>query len=390
MTTPTSGQISLDDVKNEFGRAAPDGDTSGTAISLGKYRVNDAATFNKPLDVGVPQSGTIKLSDLRDKTRNVIFRYGGEFRRDLDAHKPALNIKKVYDGNQDNFNNVSATTSDPNNLASLSQPLRIGQFSDRPADTSDSSKPIILTVQVAGILGSEGTTLDNPNDEFVALDTGDVGAGVSLRIEVTSTGKIFGAGGRGGNGSDGSGVGGPATDGTSAIGVRSGIKSVDLINAGYIQCGFGGGGGGGGTGDDPSKSFTDPYISGGGGGGGAGFPNGQGGDAGKNAIDGSNGNAGGNSSNTTGGGGGDGGSPSEGSSSAGDGGDGGENGIAPGKGDKGTGGDQVTGGGSDGGNAGANGSAIRLRTGASATFNTQNIGSGSVVGSTDIGDYEEN
>ena len=68
MTTPT-GQISLNDVKNEFGRAAPDGDTSGTAISLGKYRVNDAATFNKPLDVGVPQSGTIKLSDLRALAR---------------------------------------------------------------------------------------------------------------------------------------------------------------------------------------------------------------------------------------------------------------------------------------------------------------------------------
>ena len=50
MTTPT-GQISLTDVKNEFGRAAPVGDTTGTAISLGKYRVNDASTFNKPLSI---------------------------------------------------------------------------------------------------------------------------------------------------------------------------------------------------------------------------------------------------------------------------------------------------------------------------------------------------
>ena len=382
MTTP-SGQISLNDIKNEFGRAAPDGDTSGTAISLGKYRVNDAATFNKPLDIGVPQSGAIKLSDLRDKTRNVIFRYGGELQRGLDAHRPALNIASVYNGDQDNYNNVSATTSDPDNLASLSRPLRIGQFSNRPADTSDSSKPVILTVQVTGKLGSEVTTLDNPSEQFVALDTGTVGAGVSLRIEVTSSGEIYGAGGRGGNGSNSSGDGGDATNGTSAIGVRSGNASVKLINAGYIQCGFGGGGGGGGTGDDPSKSFTDPFISGGGGGGGAGFPNGQGGNAGTNADDGSNGNAGGNSEDRTFGGGGAGGNPSEGSSNPGDGGNGGQNGIAPEDGDDGSGGSLNN---SDGGSAGSNGSAVRLKTGAS--INIENTGT--IIGSTSAVDFTEN
>ena len=382
MTTP-SGQISLDDVKNEFGRAAPDGDTSGTAISLGKYRVNDAATFNKPLDVGVPQSGTIKLSDLRDKTRNVIFRYGGELQRGLPAHKAALNIASVYNGDQDNYNNVSATTSDPNNLASLSRPLRIGQFSGRPADTTDSSKPVILTVQVTGKLGSEGTTLDNPEEQFVALDTGTVGAGVSLRIEVTSSGKIFGAGGRGGNGSSSAGNGGPGTNGTTALGIRSGNASVKLINAGYIQCGFGGGGGGGGTGDDPSKSFTDPYVSGGGGGGGAGFPNGQGGNAGFNSDDGSNGNAGGNSTDTTRGGGGDGGTPSEGGSNPGDGGDGGQNGIVAQDGDDGSGGSEANG---QGGNKGIFGAAIRLKTGAS--INIENTGT--IIGSTSAVDFTEN
>lgn len=382
MTTP-SGQISLNDIKNEFGRAAPDGDTSGTAISLGKYRVNDAATFNKPLDVGVPQSGTIKLSDLRDKTRNVIFRYGGEFQRGLDAHKAALNIASVYNGDQDNYNNVSATTSDPDNLASLSRPLRIGQFSDRPADTSDSSKPVILTVQVTGKLGSQKTTLDNPEEQFVALDTGTVGAGVSLRIEVTSSGKIFGAGGRGGNGSSDAGNGGPGTNGTTALGIRSGNASVKLINAGLIQCGFGGGGGGGGTGDDPSKSFTDPYISGGGGGGGAGFPNGQGGNAGTNADDGSNGNAGGNSTDTTRGIGGAGGNPNEGSANAGDGGNGGQNGIDPEKGDDGSGGNLANG---TGGAKGVNGAAIRLKTG--ATISIENTGT--ITGSTSAIDYTEN
>ena len=49
-------------------------------------------------------------------------------------------------------------------------------------------------------------------------------------IEVGSNAKIFGAGGRGGHGSNGSGVGGNAENGNSALGIdittTSGNKSL--------------------------------------------------------------------------------------------------------------------------------------------------------------------
>ena len=372
MTTPT-GQISITDVRNEFGRAAPDGDTSGTAVSLGKYRVNDDATFNKPLDVGVPQSGTIKMSDLRGKTRNVIFNYSGTIQRqDLPlTDSSALNVSSVYNANVDQYQTLS-----------ISKPLTIGQFIERPSDTASASNPVILTVLVTGKLGSKRTDYDNSENQYVALDTGTLGTGVSMRIEVATTGKIFGAGGQGGKGSKGAGNGGPATNGTTAIGVRSGNGSVTIINSGTIQCGFGGGGGGGGSYDNPSKSMTDPVTSGGGGGGGAGFPNGLGGDGGTDAQKGSNGGAGNNSTDTTFGAGGDGGSPNEGVAIGGDGGDGGQNGIAPEVGFSTDKGSERNG---SGGAAGINGAAIRQQSGGAAFTLV-----GSVIGSTNEDDYTFN
>ncbi len=373
MTTPT-GQISLTDVKNEFGRAAPVGDTTGTAISLGKYRVNDASTFNKPLDTGVPQSGAIKMSDLKGKTRNVIFRYSGTIKRqDLaDTDTSALNLKSVYDANQNAYQGLS-----------ISQPLTVGEFINRPTDLSNTSKPVIITAQVAGVLGSKRTTYGNPVEQFVALDTGAFGIGSSIRIEVTASGQIYGAGGRGGKGSTGTGAGGNGINGTTAIGVRAGNASVQLINSGYIQCGFAGGGGGGGTADDPSKSFVDPYISGGGGGGGAGFPPGLGGTAGTGADDGTNGAAGQTATSGTRGLGGAGGNPSEGGSNPGDGGNGGDRNFVAQNGDAGTGGSN---GNSAGGARGNNGAAVRLKSGASISITN----SGTIIGSTSAVGYTNN
>ena len=366
MTTPT-GQISLDDVKDEFGRAAPNGDTTGTAISLGKYRVNDAATLNKPLDVGVPQSGTIKMSDLRGKTRNVVFRYYGTTKReDLDdTEKAALNLKSVYDANQNAFQGQT-----------ISQPLTVGGFITRPTDLSNTSKPVIITAQVTGVLGSKRTTYGNSLSHFVALDTGSFGISSSIRIEVAG-GQIYGAGGRGGRGSSGSGNGGKGTNGTTAIGIRAGNGSVTIINqGGLIQCGFAGGGGGGGSYDDPSKSMTDPVTSGGGGGGGAGFPPGLGGLGGINAAKGTNGAAGQTAASQTRGNGGAGGSPNEGSSGGGDGGNGGDNNVAATSGASGSGGNKANG---TGGSTGSNGAAVRLQAGATApTY----INDGFIIGST--------
>ena len=69
MTTPASGNsISFSQLRDEFGA------TSGTSVSLGAYRItqNVGTLTNRPLDEGVPQSGTIKASNLQGKQLNVV------------------------------------------------------------------------------------------------------------------------------------------------------------------------------------------------------------------------------------------------------------------------------------------------------------------------------
>ena len=374
MTTPT-GQISVSDIISEFGRATPDGDTSGTAFSLGKYRVNDSSTLNKPLDVGVPQSGQISFSDLRGKTRTVVFKYTGTIsRQDLGNDTSALNLRSVYNAAQNAYQGLS-----------ISQPLQVGEFESLPSDFNNASKPLIVIARVEGTLGSERATYNNPTVQFVALDTGFFGIGTSIRIEVTSTGKIFGGGGRGGRGSTSNGNGGNATNGTTAIGVRAGNGSVTIVNEGLIQCGFGGGGGGGGVYSDPDKNSQDPVSAGGGGGGGAGLPNGLGGSAGTGAVHSANGNAGTNSTVSVRGLGGSGKVGNRGNSRSGDGGNGGQQGIAAENGDARTAGSGFKSGGS-GGSAGSNGAAIRKKSGASFTL----VNTGTVHGSTNETGYVNN
>tara|TARA_B100000424_G_scaffold5602_1_gene4158 strand:- start:2698 stop:3822 length:1125 start_codon:yes stop_codon:yes gene_type:complete len=374
MTTPT-GQISVSDIISEFGRAAPDGDTTGTAFSLGKYRVNDSSTLNKPLDVGVPQSGQISFSDLRGKTRTVVFKYTGTIsRQDLGNDASALNLRSVYNAAQNAYQGLS-----------ISQPLQVGEFESLPSDFNDASKPLIVIAQIEGTLGSKRTTYNNPSEQFVALDTGAFGIGTSIRVEVSSSGKIFGAGGRGGRGSSGSGNGGTGTNGTTAIGVRAGNGSVTIINEGLIQCGFGGGGGGGGVYSDPNKNNRDPVISGGGGGGGAGFPNGLGGGPGTGSVHAANGAAGSNSANQTRGLGGTGRTGVEGTSRSGDGGNGGQNGISPENGDNPSSLQGVLSSGV-GGSAGVVGAAIRKKSGASFTL----VNIGTIIGSTSAVNYTNN
>ena len=373
MTTPT-GQIGVNDIVNEFGRAAPDGDTTGTAVSLGKYRVNDSSTFNQPLDVGVPQSGEIKMSDLQNKTRTVTFRYTGTLSSGDQSDRSPWNLRSVYNANQNAYQGLS-----------ISQPKMIGEFSSLPSDFDNTSKTLIVKVKIDGTLGSKRTTYNDRSTQYVALDTGAFGIGTSIRVEVSSSGRIFGAGGRGGRGSSGNGNGGRGTNGTSAIGVRNGNKSVTVVNAGLIQCGFAGGGGGGGVYSDPDKNSQDPVSSGGGGGGGAGLPNGLGGSAGTGAIHSANGNAGTNSTVSVRGLGGSGKVGNRGNSRSGDGGNGGQQGISAENGDNRSAGSGFKSGGS-GGSAGSNGAAIRKKSGASFTLTN----TGTVIGSTSATNYTNN
>lgn len=324
MTLQASGPISFSEIANEFGY--PSGK------NLGAYRVsqNVGSLSNLPLDIGVPQSSTIKFSDFYSKKLNVV----------VDLHSIANNSTRLIARSKYNNSNVDV----------------IGGFKSRPSRSENTR----IIINVNKTIGSDKGGINN-----VALRTGSWDAQTALELEVGSSGQLYGAGGDGGVGGGNGATGG---QGTSALGVE---YPIIIKNRGYIQSGSGGGGGGGYSNRSGRRGrrffnqrqrYNDTY-GGGGGGGGAGFPFGSGANGGGNGA--SAGNGGGFTSGGSGGGGG--------GANAGSGGSGGSNG---GNGSNGGGGETGS-----GGSAGSQGRAIIIFNNGSGTTIT-NLGSGSINGPT--------
>ena len=332
MALPGSGQITAGQISDEFGRNA-----SGNRMSLGAYRLTQnvgSLSFNG-IDSGVPNSGTIRFSDFYGKRLNVVvdFHSGGQESRQ--------NAKNRYNGN-----NVTV----------------IGGFRGRKEAGSK------ILIHVNKTIGSA-----KGNQANVALRTGTWNSDVVLSVDVGSSGRLYGAGGDGGQGADswsdaGSTNGGSGGNGTSALGIEHEETAVNIQSGGRIRCGFGGGGGGAGA--RQVDSGADRSACGGGGGGGAGLPagnggrggnrrsgnpdevqNGNGGSAGQLEENGEGGSGGNNANEAIGASGGRGGDPQE----SPQGGNGGQNLD------------------SSNGNAGGNGSAIR-RTNGSIQVDITNAG----------------
>lgn len=331
MALQASGTISFSQIANEFG--TPPGK------NLGAYRVSQTVgtLLNLPLDLGLPQSGTIKFSDFYGKKLNVVVNY-----TNLPQDSTRLNARTEYNNNTSNI-------------------VVVGGFRTRPG----SPDHIKVFINVNTRVGSAKGSITN-----VALRTGDWknaegNSLTSVEIQVGASGGIYGAGGDGGSSNGNSG-----SNGTSAIGID---YPTTIVNRGLIQGGGGGGGAGGyayaniATGKK-GKGNVPSYSTGGGGGGGAGYPFGSGGPAAVGAYGfGSNGSAGSDGSYTSGG------SKGAGGNYAGPGGDGGNGGANGGEGTT------VT---SSGGNGGSAGYAIVVASSAdSGTPTVQNLGAGVVVGS---------
>ena len=237
MAIKSSGlPLSFSEIESEFG--------SNNSRSLGNYRVNQTvgSLSNKPLDTGVPSSGEIKFSDFYSKRLNVVvdFHSGGQESRQ--------NAKNRY-------NNNSVTV--------------IGGFRGRKEAGSK------ILIHVNKTIGSA-----KGNQANVALRTGSWDSDVVLSVDIGSSGRLYGAGGDGGQGADswsdgGSTNGGSGGNGTSALGIEHEETNVNVQSGGKILCGFGGGGGGAGA--RHVDSGADRSACGGGGGGGAGLPAGNGG-----------------------------------------------------------------------------------------------------------------
>ena len=330
MTTP-SGQISAQDIKNEFGEV-------NGSVPLGSYRVNETkGQLNLAIGDGVPQSGTISYDNLRNKRLNIV----------VDYYADTANLNRTDHG--DNTMNARTRYDTQNERVHI-----IGGLKSKPSDTS----PHRVRIHVNQTIGGKKGGLN-----VCALRTGNFNPGTSLSVDIGSSGKIYGGGGDGGEGGNTDDAGNRGQDGASALGIDHNGTVVNVSSGGLIRCGFGGGGGGG-CGRQQDKG-GDRRAGGGGGGGGAGFPAGSGGDRGRTHVDGGDGTAG--NLNTAGDGGGGGNNHNQ--AYGGTGGEGGQQGEAANTGD----GAQH---GSLGG--GSQGSAIRKQSGVSFTL----VNGGSVVGAT--------
>lgn len=332
MTTP-SGQISAQDIKNEFG------EVSGT-VPLGSYRVSQTKgelTLN--IGDGVPGSGQISFDNMRNKRLNIVVDYYGD----------NANLNRTANG--DNTMNAKTRYNDQNDRVSV-----IGGLKSKPSNTAPHRVRIHVNQNIGGKSGEINT---------VALRTGSWNSGTDLIVDVGGEGAIYGGGGAGGQGGDVDSSGHAGEDGASALGIDYNGTTVNVASGGLIRCGFGGGGGGGaGRQNDKGSERT---VGGGGGGGGQGYPGGAGGSEGNADHGQSGGSAGDLTEAGEGGGGGNNGNQAY----SGAGGEGGGQGEAA---DAGAGGNYGAGAG------GGQGSAIRKASG-SVSFSLNN--NGSIVGNYD-------
>ena len=277
MAVKSSGSpLAFSEIEAEFGQ--------NSDRDLGEYRVSQTVggLSNQPLDTGIPQSGAIKFSEFYGKRLNVIIDY--------------------HSGSTENRPTVAKTRYDA--AAGTGTHTVIGGFATRPANSGGTKTRIHVNKTI-------GSSNSNVNNCAVRTGTG-WNAGTILTIEIGSSGKIYGAGGNGGEAgtSDGDANGDNGGSGSSGLGVQ--FSGTTVINNGVISAGYGGGGGGGYRKVEREEMFSGPVYaaSGGGGGGGQGLPAGEGLDGGADGTTtaGGNGGNGGENSQAHGGGGGGGGS----------------------------------------------------------------------------------
>ena len=222
MTLPSSGQLSLGDIANEFGF------TDGSSTKLGDYRTTNGQG-NFPVSFGalqfnsidaqsggsVPTSGQIKISDFRSTRLQQVVNFYGSGRGGS-----RLVAKDRYNLGGSNDVNV------------------VGNYKTRPSNSSGTKVHIHVNQQI----GSEKTRV-----EHCALRTGSWDSSTTLQVDVGGSGRIGGAGGDGGRGSDGPGEAIEGGSGTSGLGIQYNPTTVNVASGGVITAGFGGGGGGGGA-----------------------------------------------------------------------------------------------------------------------------------------------
>lgn len=248
MPLPSSGPISFSDIQSQFGGANP--------ISLSEYYRGGGFVTDTPVNNTIPTSGAISVG-------NFYNTYG----------RVPISIT------------ISADTTDYDAYAN-----RTGGYIPGVSD---------LTYTINNGVSVGATSTSNIafliSSSFLSTDT----------ITIVNNGRITGAGGNGGRGSDQRPGGVGASPGGAGGTALSVARAITVTNNGTVAGGGGGGGGGGGS-YYSRNAKSDDNIAGGGGGGGAGYVAGSGASGGIAAgqENNYNGNAGAGGTLTAGGGGG--------------------------------------------------------------------------------------
>ena len=247
MTIKTSQSfLTFSEIESEFGK--------NPSRSLGDYRRSiSKGGVSWPLDDGIPTgpNDTISFSDFLGKQHNIIIVLSGggtSYRQKILNDKTSI----TSTGFRGTGKSVRKTSK---NIVYITR--KIG--SEKAGGAGGRTKCALRT---------------QDNNAWFGGDP----SGAKVLIRLGSGGKLYGAGGDGGNGAKWAATGSQGEDGTSALGLEIDVESVTVDPGGIIQ---GGGGGGGGGGSAREGSTHDRQTGGGGGGGGAGLPAGTGGEGGK-------------------------------------------------------------------------------------------------------------
>ena len=270
MTLATTGSISLEQIRTEYGM-------SGSISMSELYRGGSNVTDN---NTGVATSGAITFDSFRGS--------GKRYEYTITSNQQELNIATYLTGQSHPSSNPAKVTinnvyvwSDSTSTAGLTIPSSVSNF----ALASPHSTVGLSIVNSGKIIGRGG---NGANFNGSAQAGGPAISNAATGVEITNNASAYIAGGGGGGGSGrnssesnaGGGGGGGAGGGTggagydNALGTRSGGAGGAIGSSGSngansedATSGKGGGSGGGGGGYDGDNPFDGADGAGGGGGG---------------------------------------------------------------------------------------------------------------------------
>ena len=233
MALTSSGTIKYSEIIAEFGTPSNGG--------IGEFRLSEnvGSLTNLPLDADtcgvnanadIPQSGEIKFSDFYNSRLNQV----------VDLHSIGNNTSRQNAKDRWNNGNVHIVGSTKTTKT-------------QPPNTEDDKVIINVNATIRSVKGTQ---------THCALRTGNWDTNTSLKIEIGTSGKLYGSGGDGGTGGSANETEGTdGQTGSSALGVE---YPCTVNNLGVIQSGYGGGGGGAGLPAGDAGGVQTPLNVGGG------------------------------------------------------------------------------------------------------------------------------